>query len=764
MSESVAAAAERRAAKQSECTTESVLAGSKASLQAFLASSAAVGASVAFSPAFKRATGTGTRTALVVSPAFFAFFLVSEHTSACCCAEQPARAQLTLPLVLPADARSRSVALRAPQNRAPRPVKARRRACAMAAAEETRSGGVPTRADAACDEQPPRPHRPPPLLHLAGAPPGRCAPSLAALVSRLRGALSSAAASEAEALLRAAVSRCPASPRCLVREVTYAVDAEEREAPGSCDGAAAALLRLTACDASAPAAAEAAARALGPADWARALCGGEGEASRRRGAAFFASGFAPDGRHDRGAATLGAHLLARRERLWGLISWRGGGGGAGTAVAPSATVIRAHAPLHVASRPELLASLDGGTTWDALCACGEAERFLATDAARDALVAHGAALIRFPDALAPMLGAMWIDRHPGMRALVADRGSLHGASPVAHAVLPLLPPPARLRVLAALGAACGRGSGGGSGGGGSGGGGGRRGESESSLSPDTALDWAPFACVAWRSVADARLAACLASPEAADALFFPSDARDGTQSVDGGAPAATPAAAELAAAADAAEAAAAAADAAGDGSRGGIGGGGDGGSVSAEEARLRLLARLWVLSRRLRAPPRAASGSIGGRDVDVVVVAADVEAPPHAPIDGAWVASSILASGGGVTAEAAEAAGEGGAGDARARRRKDERRRKRKERKRRRRDRGGCGGGGASEDDGCTDDEKEERQGPAAGAETAAPSAWRCNLDEWRDPHDAHSLRRLCVRAAADAWLRAALERRRDAR
>ena len=65
-------------ARQAECTSEALAVGGVASAKSLAASSVVVGAALRFWPAFRRATGVSSRTALIVSPPFFFFFLQSE--------------------------------------------------------------------------------------------------------------------------------------------------------------------------------------------------------------------------------------------------------------------------------------------------------------------------------------------------------------------------------------------------------------------------------------------------------------------------------------------------------------------------------------------------------------------------------------------------------------------------------------------------------------------------------------------------------------
>ena len=73
-----------RQAKQEACTREAVEAGSLAAAKALLLSSVSLAAALRFSPAFRRATGVSSRTALVISPFFGLFFLRSEQAMTAC--------------------------------------------------------------------------------------------------------------------------------------------------------------------------------------------------------------------------------------------------------------------------------------------------------------------------------------------------------------------------------------------------------------------------------------------------------------------------------------------------------------------------------------------------------------------------------------------------------------------------------------------------------------------------------------------------------
>lgn len=65
-------------ARQDACTQEALVAGSALAAKALAVSGVTVGAAVKFWPAFRKATGVSSRTALVVSPFFFCFFLEAE--------------------------------------------------------------------------------------------------------------------------------------------------------------------------------------------------------------------------------------------------------------------------------------------------------------------------------------------------------------------------------------------------------------------------------------------------------------------------------------------------------------------------------------------------------------------------------------------------------------------------------------------------------------------------------------------------------------
>ncbi|KAK9825312.1 hypothetical protein WJX74_008390 [Apatococcus lobatus] len=69
---------EQRRQVQEQCTSEAATAGFKAAGAALVAAAVAVGAANTYAPGFRRALGISGKTALVVSPAFFMFFLQSE--------------------------------------------------------------------------------------------------------------------------------------------------------------------------------------------------------------------------------------------------------------------------------------------------------------------------------------------------------------------------------------------------------------------------------------------------------------------------------------------------------------------------------------------------------------------------------------------------------------------------------------------------------------------------------------------------------------
>ena len=77
-------------ARQALCSSEALSAGLLASAKALIFSSLAVAAALRFAPGFRKATGTSSRTALVASPAFFFFFLGSEHHMTRCARRQHA--------------------------------------------------------------------------------------------------------------------------------------------------------------------------------------------------------------------------------------------------------------------------------------------------------------------------------------------------------------------------------------------------------------------------------------------------------------------------------------------------------------------------------------------------------------------------------------------------------------------------------------------------------------------------------------------------
>jgi hypothetical protein len=70
--------------RQEVCAQEALESGVVASAKALLVSGPAVGAAVKFWPWFKRSTNVSSRTALIVSPFFGAFFYASEHQMVAC--------------------------------------------------------------------------------------------------------------------------------------------------------------------------------------------------------------------------------------------------------------------------------------------------------------------------------------------------------------------------------------------------------------------------------------------------------------------------------------------------------------------------------------------------------------------------------------------------------------------------------------------------------------------------------------------------------
>lgn len=72
------------AKRQEDCSREALNAGVAASVKALLVSGPVVGAAVHFWPWFRRSTNTSSRTALIVSPFFAAFFYASESTLTSC--------------------------------------------------------------------------------------------------------------------------------------------------------------------------------------------------------------------------------------------------------------------------------------------------------------------------------------------------------------------------------------------------------------------------------------------------------------------------------------------------------------------------------------------------------------------------------------------------------------------------------------------------------------------------------------------------------
>jgi hypothetical protein len=72
------------AKRQEVCASEALHCGLVASAQALVVSGPAVGAAVKFWPWFKKSTNVSSRTALIVSPFFAAFFYASEHQMVAC--------------------------------------------------------------------------------------------------------------------------------------------------------------------------------------------------------------------------------------------------------------------------------------------------------------------------------------------------------------------------------------------------------------------------------------------------------------------------------------------------------------------------------------------------------------------------------------------------------------------------------------------------------------------------------------------------------
>jgi hypothetical protein len=70
--------------RQEACTSEALHAGGASALKSLLLAGGAVAGGVRFWPAFRRATGVSSRTALIVSPFFLQFFLQSELTMNAC--------------------------------------------------------------------------------------------------------------------------------------------------------------------------------------------------------------------------------------------------------------------------------------------------------------------------------------------------------------------------------------------------------------------------------------------------------------------------------------------------------------------------------------------------------------------------------------------------------------------------------------------------------------------------------------------------------
>jgi hypothetical protein len=506
-----------------------------------------------------------------------------------------------------------------------------------------------------------------PALHLAPrAAAGDCG-ALQRCIAQARASLAAflggdaTAAAEGFFWLRDAAARAPMPAR--------ARGAALAEAAWRCGAdSAAADAALRALCASRPADV-AALLAAAPGAWER--CFRAGTDGARRAAAWFGA-FSADGKHGRGAAALQRYLLQRRDTAWQLAAWRGP---------------HPQAPGVVAAKPGLLCELDVPRTLAALPPDFWASADVADSLRDGALVALDAAFC-----LAE-LRASW------RRGSDAERTSLRSALAAAladepprracHALLPAVAPDAEL--LRAV----------------------RhwmpRGDEDAALrgttrtaEPGIALAAAPFARVAWRSVADACLAAALARPGASGGIEATVAERAAT-----GAPLALAAAAALEALLREADAGDAAPDGGGAAHAALLAAASN--AASPEEGRLIILLAARALRTRLHRLAR--------RDD---------------------VAEALLRSAG--IAFRAEPLPEEARYESSAKRKhKSKSKRKHKHRRSRSRD-----------SDGHASDDSE------ASALASAPSTWRCALDGFAMPRDAAATADMLADAAADAWLRQA--------
>lgn len=508
-----------------------------------------------------------------------------------------------------------------------------------------------------------------PALHLAPrAAAGDCgallrciAEARASLAAFLEG--DAAAAAEGREWLREAAARAP-----MPAQARGAALAEAAWRCGSDSAAADAALR--ALCASRPADV-AALLAAAPGAWER--CFRAGTDGARRAAAWFGA-FSADGKHGRGAAALQRYLLQRRDTAWRLAAWRGP---------------HPQAPGVVAAKPGLLCELDVPRTLAALPPDFWASADVADSLRDGALVALDGAFC-----LAE-LRASW------RRGSDAQRSALRAALAAAladepprracHALLPAVAPDAELlRAVrhwmprddedAALM---------------------RHHRTGSASEPGTALSAAPFARVAWRSVADACLAAALARPGASGGIEATVAERAAA-----GAPLALAAAAALEAMLREADAADAAPD----------------GGAAAHAA--------------LLAAAAEAPSPEDGR-LTILLAARALRARLHRLPRGDDVAEALLRSAG--VAFRAEPLPEERETSPRKRKHKSKRKRKRKHRRSRSRD-----------------SDASDASDASASALAAAPATWRCALDGFTMPRDAAATADLLADAAADAWLRQA--------